>query len=1045
MSSHGITAAVDASDVDALEHKLQLLPSTKVAAAAELAGATGHAALCLAAGHGRAALVRAIIALVGPPPLTSDATPLHVAAQGGHHECVSTLIDARANVNAVDADGAVPLHLACAVGEERCVEYLVKGGADVMVPDSDGQTSIFIAALAGHAPILRILCAVKGADVNRPNADGMTPLFRACEDARVVSVRVLLEARADSNLSETKQLRTPAFVAAQFENYSCLECLIAHANPDLHLANRNKRTPLQVARKLQHHQSASILALATLEYREDENISPRPDRRSSLMRRGPPPIAKLVNNKQELQATVRGEKVAICLPYAFARRPLDTAYAVIGLVSAYRKKADGITKTDERGGEELLDAAFRVQQALMAMVDTLDDVEFARLLLPNSGDTSLIEAALISQCKLLLAYPRLQRLLNERWSFASPLDVHSFAAVYWYRQDAPGYMEEALGASTGYHDNKDELSSATRLVAPPTMLHLYRQTAITVLRNMLMLTAEAFWPPLAASIAQEILTAKRAARACVEQRNPEPSDYDASGAKVYLLDGVVVSQALKRRTSEDQAAKRSKWERKRATLAQKESRLAEFDYHLFQPCGTFILHAISKVIFAILVTALGPVGDCSHRYIGLLMLWNLEMLWRNIEAATTKTGLWLTDIFNVFELIAGFLIAAGLGVRIDIVWTATATDASSTLIIRAESMPYIHLGQALLAAGICAMWIAQWCQLLQASATFGPLVLMALEMVKDCARFLVLLSGIFFAFGVALVTLLRPVNLGTPSGEQLDLWAVDGYDTHCAFLFSSGGGFTPMWKASISLLQMVLGTTTDIEKCLPGHSMAPLVLDTFRALVIVMALNMLIAQMATTYERIRERLATNFMFLNALLITNAMNEPGVPAPFGVFGLPFYIGLLFARIASIVPACSAPVSRLGSYLHLDETGNLDDGSSASHPHMMMSQMSEGMLRANENVLRAAIERRLDEGSGEAGANDDRWKARQSRQLGMIGQSVHELTKRVGGLETLETHLSRRMLEHLDHMAHDWQHRSEDLAEQRTLLQQIDAGFDAGVSA
>ena len=255
-----------------------------------------------------------------------------------------------------------------------------------------------------------------------------------------------------------------------------------------------------------------------------------------------------------------------------------------------------------------------------------------------------------------------------------------------------------------------------------------------------------------------------------------------------------------------------------------------------------------------------------------------------------------------------------------------------------------------------------------------------------------------------------------------------------------------MWKAVVSLLQMVLGTTTDINKCLPGHSMAPLVVDTFRALVIVMALNMLIAQMATTYERIRERLATNFMFLTALLITNAMNESHVPAPLSIFGLPYYIGLLVFRLVSLVPVCSARVSRLGAYFHLDETNELDNGAPAimSHQYTVTlpnsSLVSEEVLQVNASVLRALVVQCLDENSGEAGANDDRWKARQSRQLGSIGQSVNEVTQRVGELETLSISLSRKMLDHLDRMAHDHQHRSEELAEHRRLLQQLDARLD-----
>ena len=75
----------------------------------------------------------------------------------------------------------------------------------------------------------------------------------------------------------------------------------------------------------------------------------------------------------------------------------------------------------------------------------------------------------------------------------------------------------------------------------------------------------------------------------------------------------------------------------------------------------------------------------------------------------------------------------------------------------------VHFGQALLAMGVGITWVAQWCRLLQASSTFGPLVLMALEMVKDCVAFLVLLSGIFLAFGVA-------ITEGSSSALEFAAW-----------------------------------------------------------------------------------------------------------------------------------------------------------------------------------------------------------------------------------------------------------------------------------
>ena len=90
---------------------------------------------------------------------------------------------------------------------------------------------------------------------------------------------------------------------------------------------------------------------------------------------------------------------------------------------------------------------------------------------------------------------------------------------------------------------------------------------------------------------------------------------------------------------------------------------------------------------------------------------------------------------------------------------------------------------------------------------------------------------------------------------------------------------------------MTLGTEGGLEGCMNGHALAPILMNGFRALVILMALNMLIAQMSTTYERIRERLATNFMFLTALVIVSTINEPDVKfAPLNLLGVPYHVSV-----------------------------------------------------------------------------------------------------------------------------------------------------------
>ena len=67
-------------------------------------------------------------------------TPLHLATDRGHVECVKALILAGADINAVDHDGISILQTAVIVGEDKCCRLLLVLGADPDHEDNDGDT-----------------------------------------------------------------------------------------------------------------------------------------------------------------------------------------------------------------------------------------------------------------------------------------------------------------------------------------------------------------------------------------------------------------------------------------------------------------------------------------------------------------------------------------------------------------------------------------------------------------------------------------------------------------------------------------------------------------------------------------------------------------------------------------------------------------------------------------------------------------------------------------------------------------------------------------
>ncbi len=77
-------------------------------------------------------------------------TPLHLAAMMGNYPLIRVLVDAGANINAIDHDSDLtPLHLAASMGHVYVGAYLVFMGADLNAKDAESQTPGDVALLEG--------------------------------------------------------------------------------------------------------------------------------------------------------------------------------------------------------------------------------------------------------------------------------------------------------------------------------------------------------------------------------------------------------------------------------------------------------------------------------------------------------------------------------------------------------------------------------------------------------------------------------------------------------------------------------------------------------------------------------------------------------------------------------------------------------------------------------------------------------------------------------------------------------------------------------
>jgi uncharacterized protein len=86
-------------------------------------------------------------------------TSLHAALAGPAPEIARSLIDAGADVNAVQQDGVTPLHEAAANGNVELVQLLVSRGADTSARDGKGRTAVDFAREGGRTAVVEFLQA----------------------------------------------------------------------------------------------------------------------------------------------------------------------------------------------------------------------------------------------------------------------------------------------------------------------------------------------------------------------------------------------------------------------------------------------------------------------------------------------------------------------------------------------------------------------------------------------------------------------------------------------------------------------------------------------------------------------------------------------------------------------------------------------------------------------------------------------------------------------------------------------------------------------
>ncbi|KAJ4004805.1 hypothetical protein NW752_009529 [Fusarium irregulare] len=147
-------------------------------------------------------------------------TSLHRAAWNGLEENVRILVNHGADLTAQEDQGWTPLHAAVVNGTPKTCEYLIKGGSDLTIKDHKGMLPLHMAYHdAGRADLARMILQHGPASMVLENSIVGPPLHFTCVKGDVEMARLLLEHGAAPSLTYlNKDGATALMMAAERGN-----------------------------------------------------------------------------------------------------------------------------------------------------------------------------------------------------------------------------------------------------------------------------------------------------------------------------------------------------------------------------------------------------------------------------------------------------------------------------------------------------------------------------------------------------------------------------------------------------------------------------------------------------------------------------------------------------------------------------------------------------------------------------------------------------------------------------------------------------------
>ena len=174
----------------------------------------------------------------------SGQTLLMLAVRNGYAEVANILIEAKADVNAVDRKKDTALMIAIDNDNAEMIGPLVKAGADIKAKDNDGRTALMIAFLQGKTELVKALIEV-GADIEAKDNNGHTALLHAVYFGKTEVAKALIEAGANIEVKAVDG--KTMLMLALYQGKAELMKALMEAGADKEAKDKNGRTVLMIA------------------------------------------------------------------------------------------------------------------------------------------------------------------------------------------------------------------------------------------------------------------------------------------------------------------------------------------------------------------------------------------------------------------------------------------------------------------------------------------------------------------------------------------------------------------------------------------------------------------------------------------------------------------------------------------------------------------------------------------------------------------------------------------------------------------------------